>query len=147
VRRVATTIDVEITIPAAVETVWDDLADVASHSEWMTDAARIDFVGEQRSGVGTTIAVLTKVGPISLRDQVEFVAWRPPYHMAIRHRGLVTGDGSFVLSPEGDGTRFSWSERLDFPLRMGGVLGELVAAPILRAIWRRNLEKLRTRFV
>jgi carbon monoxide dehydrogenase subunit G len=139
-------IEVEITIPAQIQDVWDDLADVASHAEWMADAKRIDLVGERRSGAGTRMRVLTRLGPISVADEMEFVEWSPPTHMAIRHRGLVTGEGSFHLSAAGEVTQFTWRETLDFPWRLGGVFGESIAAPIFRAVWRRNLTRLRARF-
>ncbi len=66
--------------------------------------------------------------------------------MAIRHEGLVTGTGEFTLSEIDEGaTRFAWHEVLSFPWYFGGPLGEIAAAPILRAIWRRNLDGLAAR--
>mgnify|MGYP001813009881 CR=1 FL=1 len=97
---------VTVDIPASPDEVWADIADLASHVEWMADAERIDFLSEQHSGVGTRMEVLTKVGPLSTTDVMEFTAWEPPHRMAIRHEGLVSGEGEFLLEPTEGGTRF-----------------------------------------
>lgn len=137
---------VEQHIAAPPQTVWDDIADVGSHVEWMADAESIEFVTHQRDGVGTKMEVLTKVGPFSLTDVMEFTAWEPPVRMAVRHEGLVTGEGAFFLAPERNGTKFVWDEELTFPLWLGGPVAAFFAAPVLRAIWRRNLRRLADRF-
>lgn len=139
-------IRVEQMIRAPVETVWADISDLSSHTEWMADAESITFLGEQTSGVGTAMEVLTKVGPLSTKDVMTFTAWDPPDRMAIDHRGLVTGTGEFRLERVGDQTRFIWEEELEFPLRLGGPLGAIFGKPILEAVWKRNLRKLAARF-
>ncbi len=139
-------IRVEQHIAASPEEVWTDIADVASHADWMTDAEAITFLGEQRSGQGTRIEVLTKVGPFRLTDVMEFTAWEPPHRMAVLHRGIVTGVGAFHLDAVGGGTRFVWDEELSFPWWLGGPLAAFFAAPVLRAIWRSNLQRLAARF-
>ena len=137
---------VTVDIPAALEEVWADLADVGSHVEWMADAEEIRFLTDQRSGVGTRMEVLTRVGPLSTTDVMEFTAWEPPHRMAIRHEGLVTGEGEFLLEEIPGGTRFVWTEKLSFPWYAGGPVTAMAAAPILTAIWRRNLKRLAARF-
>lgn len=145
-RRMGAHIRVEQKIPAAVETVWADIADLSSHTEWMADAESITFLSDQTSGAGTSMEVLTKVGPLSTKDVMTFTVWDPPHRMAIDHRGLVTGTGEFRLERNGDDTLFVWEEQLDFPLRLGGAIGAVIGKPILEAIWRRNLKKLAARF-
>lgn len=139
-------IRVEQFIPAPIQTVWDDISNLASHVEWMADAESITFLTDHREGAGTRMEVLTKVGPFSTTDVMEFTDWDPPHRMAIRHEGLVTGVGAFVLNESGDQTRFTWDEELTFPWYLGGPLVAFFAAPVLRAIWRRNLKKLAARF-
>ncbi len=91
--------------------------------------------------------VLTRFGPLRTNDVMEFTAWEPPHRMAIRHEGLVTGTGEFVLTAVDDATtRFSWAEELTFPVYFGGGLGARVGARILAAVWRRNLRRLAARF-
>lgn len=140
-------IEVSVEVPAPRAEVWADIARLETHVEWMADAERIDFLTDSRSGAGTRMEVLTRVGPLSTTDVMEFTAWEPPHRMAIRHEGLVSGTGEIVLTEtSADRTLVTWSEELDFPLRFGGALGEIVAKPVLAAIWRRNLRRLASRF-
>jgi carbon monoxide dehydrogenase subunit G len=142
----AARIRIEQRIAAPIQTVWDDVADIASHVEWMADAESITFLTEQRSGAGTKMEVLTKVGPLKTTDVMEFTEWDPPHRMAIRHRGLVKGEGVFTLASVGDATRFVWAETLRFPWYLGGGITAYFAAPVLWAIWKRNLKRLAARF-
>lgn len=138
-----TTVSILIERPAA--DVWSELEAVESHVEWMADADSCRFETEQRRGVGTVLIVETKVGPFRTTDVIEFTTWQAPRVMGVAHRGLFTGAGTFTLVPEGTSTRMEWSEHLRFPWFLGGPLGAIVARPILKAIWRGNLRRLKTR--
>lgn len=124
-------------------TVWSELERVERHVTWMMDAESITFVTDQRQGVGTEFLCRTRVGPLALTDRMTITAWSPGETMAVRHHGLVTGEGSFFLesTPDG-GTDVTWREVLRFPWFLGGRLGELVGKGIFRVIWRTNLERL-----
>lgn len=140
---------VRTVLDAPPEVVWRELEDVTSHIRWMHDARAIEITSERTSGVGTTFDCETRIGPLRTVDRMEITAWDPPRRMGVRHVGLVTGSGTFTLRPgrgrRGAGrTRFEWSERLRFPWWLGGPLGVLVARPVLRRIWRRNLRALAT---
>ncbi len=139
-------IEVAVVVNAHIEEVWNDLAKIDSHADWMRDAEAIEFVGAQRAGVGTRIRVPTRIGPLRMIDEIEFTAWDPPNRMSISHEGLFTGAGDISLRPEGPDTTVTWRESVEFPLRFGGKLGEVVAAPILRWVWRSNLKRLAERF-
>lgn len=139
-------IKVTTTIEAPPSAVWDAVGDISSHVEWMADATAIRFTTRQTSGVGTTFDCDTAVGPFRLTDRMEVTEWEPRRVMGVRHHGLVGGDGRFTLKGiRGGRTRFTWEERLDFPLWFGGPAGALVARPVLRRIWRSNLEGLKSR--
>lgn len=141
-------IRVSIDIPASRQEVWDDVAVIASHVEWMADAERIDFLTEEESGPGTEIAVATKVGPFRTLDRMTFTEWQPPATMAVEHRGLFTGFGRFSLDAiDAENTRFTWEEVIRFPWYMGGPVAAAFAQPILRWIWKRNLRRLQERFI
>lgn len=128
---------------AAPSDVWAAIEDLESHSSWMADAEWVRITSTRRHGVGTTMECLTRVGPFRTRDLFEVTEWRPGAVIGIAHRGLVTGQGRFTLRRTWRGrTRFVWDERLAFPRRMGGVVGERLARPILRRIWKRNLARL-----
>jgi len=72
--------------------------------------------------------------------------WRPRRAIGMSHEGAVRGRGRFTLRRKRGGrTQFCWSERLRFPWWMGGPLGELVARPLLRALWTGNLRRLKAR--
>jgi carbon monoxide dehydrogenase subunit G len=139
-------ISVSTPIAATPQTVWADVEHIASHVEWMADAESIEFQTETHAGVGTSFVCVTKVGPFRLRDVMTVTEWVDGEVMGIRHEGLVTGVGRFTLQAAGGGTAFTWVETLEFPWWMGGPLGAVCAKPVLSAIWRRNLRRLRARF-
>jgi hypothetical protein len=137
---------VSIEIDATPAHVWDVVEPVERHTDWMHDAVAIHFVSAQTRGVGTEFLCDTKVGPFTLVDRMEITEWTPGEAMGVRHTGLVTGSGTFTLTPIdlGRRTRFAWQETLTFPWWMGGPLGAWVGGKIaLGPIWRRNLRTLR----
>ena len=137
-------IRVEVTIDAPPSVVWKVIEPIEHHVDWMADARRITFTGEQTRGVGTSFDCLTQIGPFRTVDRMTVTEWEPEQAMGIEHCGLVTGSGRFTLTPYPRcRTRFSWSEELKFPWWMGGPAGALAAKPALGAIWRRNLRRLR----
>ena len=139
-------ITVSTSISAPPDVVWADVEQVERHTEWMADAESIEFIGDRRRGAGTRMRVATRVGPLRTMDIMEFTVWEPPHRMAIRHEGLVTGEGEFTLEPEGSGTNFTWHEELEFPWYLGGPVTAFFAAPVLQWIWKRNLAGLAARF-
>jgi hypothetical protein len=136
---------VSIAIAAPAAQVWDDVRNIERHVEWMRDAVSITFSSPQREGAGTAFVCATRVGPFRTHDRMVVTEWVEGEAIGIRHHGAVTGEGRFTLAPDGDGTRFTWAEELRFPWWLGGPLGAAVAAPVLRAVWRGNLEALRDR--
>jgi uncharacterized protein YndB with AHSA1/START domain len=137
-------IRVAITIDVPPRELWRVLEPIERHVEWMADAREIRFTGSQRRGTGTEFDCVTQVGPFRTTDRMVVTAWDPGRAMGIEHRGVVTGRGRFTLRRRRGGrTRFAWHERLRFPWWMGGPLGALAAKPLLRAVWRRNLRRLK----
>jgi hypothetical protein len=132
------------TIEVAPEQLWQRLERIEDHVDWMADARSITFVSPQQRGVGTEFDCLTVVGPMRTTDRMRVTEWAPNQAMGIEHRGVVTGRGRFALLPLGaDRTYFCWEERLTFPWWMGGQLGAALGRPLLRAVWRRNLIRLK----
>lgn len=138
-------IRVSIDINATPHRVWEIVEPVERHIDWMADAVAIRFQTEQTRGVGTSFFCDTKVGPIKLVDVMTITAWEPEKVMGVKHTGVVTGTGEFTLEPIGStGTRFTWTESLDFPWWLGGPIGAFVGGQIvMKAIWRRNLRELK----
>ena len=124
--------------------MWATVEDIATHTRWMADAESIEFVTEQRSGVGTEFDCRTRVGPFTTVDRMRVTEWEPGAVMGIEHRGLVTGAGRFTLrppapaSPSSAGPR-TWCSRPRWAA--GSVSGR--AGPVLERIWRANLRRLR----
>ena len=138
-------IRVSIDIAAPVQKVWDIVEPVERHVDWMADAVAIRFQTEQTRGTGTTFFCDTKVGPITLVDVMTITAWEPGKVMGVKHTGVVTGTGEFTLEAIDEAnTRFTWTESLTFPWWLGGPLGALICGlVVMKAIWRRNLRKLK----
>lgn len=138
-------IRVDVLIDAPKAAVWEHLADLGSHAEWMADAESIGFRSGERSGVGTVMEVDTRVGPLRTTDVIEVTGWTEGEFIEVNHRGLVSGRGRFDLDAVAGGTRFTWTEQLVFPWWLGGPVAALLATPVLAWIWRRNLVRLRLR--
>jgi len=139
-------ITVSIELAASPARVWEVVEPVERHIDWMADAVAIRFTNSQTRGVGTTFDCDTKVGPIKLTDRMEITEWVPEQSMGVKHVGIVTGTGVFTITPLGNGSNssFTWSEKLTFPWWLGGPIGEVIGGNIvMKAIWRRNLKKLK----
>jgi hypothetical protein len=135
-----------ITIDAPPAVVWADVKRIESHVEWMRDARSIRFLSKRHAGVGTEFECVTGVGPVVTTDVLVVTEWRARRAIGISHQGAVRGHGRFTLRRKrGARTRFCWRERLQFPWWMGGLLGEVLTWPLLRAIWRGNLRRLKAR--
>ena len=135
-----------VELAASPARVWEIVEPVERHVDWMADAVAIRFTNSQTRGVGTTFDCDTKVGPIKLTDRMEITEWVPEKSMGVKHVGMVTGTGVFTIEPLGNGqyTKFTWSEELTFPWWLGGPIGEVIGGNIvMKAIWRRNLKKLK----
>jgi len=131
-------------INASPRTVWAAIEDIESHVRWMEDATAIRITSHRTNGVGTTFDCDTRVGLLRLVDHMEITEWKPRRVMGVRHTGAVSGTGRFTLRSLGPGrTRFTWRERLEFPWWLGGGVGGVVGAEVLRFIWRRNLGNLK----
>ena len=125
-------------LDAPLALVWRALADIGSHVRWMADAESITFTSDRREGVGTTFDCATKVGPIRLTDRMEVTEWSPRRAMAVRHVGIVTGEGRFTLRRRGPRrTEMTWEETLRFPWW----LPSRPAAWVLGLVWRANLRR------
>lgn len=137
-------VSVSVRLPLSLEDAWAKLSDLPDHVNWMADAERIDFENNQSSGEGTVMHVLTKVGPLSTIDVIKVVDWIPPNLIGVKHTGLFTGEGRFLIDEMSDeATLFTWEEEIIFPWYLGGALGAAVAKPVLTAVWKRNLSRLR----
>ena len=139
-----THLSVQIHLNAPPERLWSSLADIKSHTRWMSDAAAIEFIGPQRQGVGTRFACKTRVGIFTTNDVMEVTEWVENETISVRHTGLISGSGSFEIIRTPAGATFRWQEKLRFPLWLGGALTAAAAKPLLMRIWRKNLRRFKT---
>jgi len=140
----AKSIKVSTEIDAPIARVWNEVSNISNHIHWMHDAKSIEFLSKIKKGVGTKILVLTKVGPIKLKDVMTFTKWIEGVEIEVNHKGLVTGKGSFLLkSIDSKRTTFSWNETLKFPIILGGIVGEICGSYILKSIWKKNIRNLK----
>ena len=124
--------------------LWDALADLERHREWMTDVRALRFVTAQQSGIGTRYVIEVAMGPVRARDHIEVVTWERPEELAITHRiGPARGAGRFLLTDAGRGTRLEWRTRFELPRWAGGAFAERLGAPVTRRLLTRNLASLR----
>ena len=138
------TIQVETLIYASLDDVWNEVSKIENHSKWMKDAVNIDFQTDNKSGVGTKIKVLTKIGPIKLNDFMTFTKWEEKKSIGVDHVGIVSGKGEMKFEKiDENTTKFKWTETLKFPIYLGGVIGELFGKPVLELIWKQNLNNLK----
>ena len=91
------TIAVETNINASIDDVWSEVSLIENHSNWMNDAEEINFQSTTKSGVGTEIKVLTKIGPIKLYDYMIFTKWEEKKSIGVDHIGIVTGKGLSLI--------------------------------------------------
>lgn len=138
-------ITIDVVVDADPADVWAELRHIERHQQWMSDAEAIRFRTDQREGVGTMFECDTKVGPFRLTDVMEITDWVDERRMGVRHVGIVTGVGTFTLTPVGAGTKVQWREELFFPWWMAGRLGASASRPVLRWVWKRNLARLASR--
>ena len=61
--------------------VWEDVRHIATHVDWMQDAAEIRFLTDDREGPGTRFECDTKIGPFSLTDVMEITSWEDERRM------------------------------------------------------------------
>jgi uncharacterized protein YndB with AHSA1/START domain len=121
-------VEVRTFIPAPPEAVWETLADLEGQAAWMTDVVELRVTSERKEGVGTAMAVTSRVLFKKVREVATVTTWEPPHRLAVRHSGDFTGTGIFTLEPAPGGTIFVWREEIRLPF---GPLG-LAAFPLLR---------------
>jgi hypothetical protein len=136
-------IEISTQISATPVVLWEEIRHINRHVNWMNDAAAISFLSTSTEGVGTSFTCLTKVGPFKTTDIMTITRWEEQKAMGVEHVGLVKGSGIFTITPNGNTSTITWKEQLTFPWWMLGGLGSYLASPILKIIWKKNLQNLK----
>jgi uncharacterized protein YndB with AHSA1/START domain len=132
-----------VVVDAPIDAVWAAVADVAFQTEWMAEMKELVLDPPGRAHVGQRGRATVRILGIAVTDPVEVTEVVPPTRYAIRHLGLFKGGGLITLEPGADGTTtiLRWEEILVPPLLPQ--LGARAQAPILRAIFQADLERLK----
>jgi len=131
-----------VVVDAPIEATWAVVADVPRQPEWMHDMKSVTFLDPLPLRVGSRAEATVRILGITVADPVVVTEISPPTRYAIRHEGRFTGEGVITLEAgaTGDTTIVRWEETLIPPLLPD--LGALLQAPILRAIFQADLERL-----
>lgn len=128
-----------------VERAWELLMRWEDQARWMKDADSVRVVTAQREGVGTRVAVRTRVLNVPLfTEQLEVTVWDRPRRLVMAHRSFVRGVGTWSFEPAEGGTRFTWTEDLSLPVPLLGELALRVYRPFMRRLMRGALANLRS---
>ena len=135
-----------VDVAAPVERTWDAVVDWNRQGEWML-GTRVEAGLRDGVGVGGTLRARTGLGPLGFWDEMTITTWDPPHRCEVLHTGrVVRGTGSFAVSEQAGGSRFTWSERLELPLGTAGRLGWAVLRPAFAAGVQASLRRF-ARFV
>jgi uncharacterized protein YndB with AHSA1/START domain len=125
------------------EAVWPYLVAWEELPRWMEEIRDVRVLGALREGVGVEAEARVRIGGITTRDRIRVTRWDPPAILELEHLGWVEGTGYMELSPTEEGSRLFWREELRAPWSVLGRLGMGLYRPMMRRVFRRDLERLR----
>lgn len=134
----------EIELPRPPEAVWPYLVDWEGLDRWMREASGVRVIGDRREGVGVVAEARIRIAGIATRDTIRVSRWEPPAILEVEHLGWVKGSGYMELGTTEHGSHLFWRETLRPPLGLLGRLGMRLLSPVMRRIFRRDLEALRS---
>lgn len=128
-------------IDAPIDRVWAELVDIEGQPRWMHDMKSVRMADDGPLRVGSHGEATVRMYGLGVTDPVTITELEPPTRFALAHEGIVAGDGAFTLEPGADGTTtiVRWDERLVLPVLPH--LGAVLAAPVFRQIFQRDLER------
>jgi hypothetical protein len=129
-------------IDAPLRDVWPVVADIEGHARWQVDVRAIRFTTAERTGVGAAYLCDTQLGPIRMTIPMTVVEWHDRKAVAVQYQGRLSGRGRIAVRRRRRATRVSWSAHIRLPWFLGGPVGALGAAQLLRVVWTRNLANL-----
>jgi uncharacterized protein YndB with AHSA1/START domain len=123
--------------------VWPFLVDWERLPRWMGEMRDVRITSARREGVGVEAIATVRIAGISTRDRIRVTRWEPPNVLEIAHLGWVKGTGQLQLSPVRNGSGLEWCETLLPPWGALGRLGMRAILPLMRRVFRRDLERLK----
>jgi uncharacterized protein YndB with AHSA1/START domain len=123
--------------------VWRVVADIGGHSRWQVEVRAIEFTTLDQRGVGARYLCDAQLGPMRMRIPMTVTEWRERKAVAVRYDGRLSGGGRITLRRRPmRATKVTWSAHLRLSWPFGGPVGAVVAANVLRVVWKRNLANL-----
>ena len=134
-----------IEVSAPPQAVWDYLAEPENYLRFMSGVTRWEVQGEQRSGLGSRVRMLIRVGAAELGGLIEWVEFSEPRDMAWSSVTGIDQRGRWRLRELPD-DRTKVELRYAYGVAGSGIFGwvaEMVASPTLRRHLRRTLQQLK----
>ncbi len=137
------TVRVSRVLDAPPARVWPFVADIEGHAGWQVDVEAIRFTSRRHRGVGATYECATRLGPVRMTIPMEVVGWREGKSVSVRYEGSLSGGGTITVERlRRRRTKVTWAAHIRLPWWMGGPVGALAAAQVLRVVWKANLTAL-----
>ena len=103
----------------------------------------IEFTTPDQRGIGAQYLCDTRLGPIRMRIPMTITEWRERKAVAVRYEGRLSGGGRITVRRKGRrATKVTWSAQIRLSWPLGGPVGAVVAAQLLRVVWKLNLANL-----
>ena len=131
-------------IAAPRSKVWRYLVDWEGLYRWMSELSALRITSAQREGVGVEGEATVRIGGITTRDRIRVTSWDPLSELTIAHLGWVSGSGLMRCVDAPAGTTFFWTETLQPPLGLLGLLGMTVLKPLIRQTFVKDVARLKT---
>ena len=126
------------TINAPVDTVFETVSDISNYTKAVPEIMRVEFLTEQKTGVGTRFRETRRMGKREATTELEVTEFvRNERVRMVSDAGGTVWDSVFTVTPEGDGggTRldlvmearpYRFISRLFVPLMKGAVAKAVV---------------------
>lgn len=132
-----TRIAVQRTIQASPERVFRAVAHVEGLPESNPDVLRIEFLTEQKTGVGTRFRETRAMGKKEVQTDLEITEWSEPQQARmVTDQGGTVWDTEFRIVPKGDGCELT----IDMDARPHK-LGAKVMLPLIRGMITKGMNK------
>ena len=116
-----------IEIAAPPGKIWPFLIEPEKILKWCITFRRFEYTGEQRSGVGTTLYIEEKAGPMPLMKlNFAVTEWAENERLAFRMTsgsGVKSYEQSWTIETIPSGSRFTFIENVELPF---GIIGKLM---------------------
>ena len=117
-----------IVIAATPEHIWPFFVDPERVLQWSITFREFQFVGDQKSGVGTRLYIEEKASGPLMKMNFEITEWVENERVRLK---MISGaplksyEQLWTLARTGSGTEFTFFEEIVFPL---GIIGQLIGS-------------------